>query len=498
MFLTRDIGATGRYGLDHDFWYQPVPGKMGVRVSSETALRLSTVYKCVRVRAETVGMLPLQVYRRLAGGGKEPDDSHPLARLLHDQPNPWQTAMQWRMMMQAHLDLRGNAYSRIVYGAAGRVDMLVPLHPDRVRVELLPNGQPRYRYRADDGREQVLVFGEVLHVAGLSLDGYVGMNPIEAEREAISAAMATRDFGARYFSNSARPPMWIKMPGKFSSPEAKREWVQAFSESYGGMNAGKTPVMDQGMELHAIPISNVDAQYLESRKAQDIDIAGIFRVPPHKLGILDRATWGNIEHQNIDFVTDCILPSCVGWEQALLRDLDFGDEHFAEFKVSMLLRGDTKTRYEAYGKGIQDGWLTRNEAREMENLNAIDGLDVPLEPLNMQPAGSRRAAQERGEPAQAGRNGERQALILAAAAERVARKEVALISRAARSGEDLAQLFAGHASFVADVMAVPLPVADQHVAATIDRARAWIAPGASTLQSDAHDVLTSALLRLEQ
>jgi HK97 family phage portal protein len=495
MFIAHDIGAAS--SVTDDFWYTTTAAGAGVRVSSDTAMRLSTVYKCVRVRAETIGMLPLQVYRRLPNGGKEQDDSHPLAGLLHDQPNPWQTAMQWRMMMQAHLDLRGNAYSRIVYAGSGRVDMLVPMHPDRVRVEMMPGGQPRYRYRTDDGREQVLVFGEVLHIAGMSVDGYCGINPIEAEREAIASAIATRDHGARYFSNSARPPMWIKMPGKFSSPDAKRQWVNDFSDAYGGINAGKTPVMDQGMELNAIPISNVDAQYLESRAAQDIDIAGIFRVPPHKLGILDRATWGNIEHQNIDFVTDCILPSCVTWEQALLRDLDFGSDHFAEYKVAMLLRGDTKTRYEAYGKGIQDGWLTRNEARRMENLNAIDGLDVPLEPLNMQPAGSRRAAQERGEPAEASGNGERQALIMAAAAERVARKEISIISRAARSGEPLAELFAGHAGFVADVMAVSMSAAERHVADTIERAQTWIAPGARKLEADAHAVQTSALMRLE-
>jgi HK97 family phage portal protein len=139
------------------------------------------------------------------------------------------------------------------------------------------------------------------------------------------------------------------------------------------------------MELHALPISNVDAQFIESRKMQDIDIAGLFRMPPHKLGILDRATWGNIEHQQLDFVTDAVLPSCVAWEQALLRDLEFGDEHFAEFKVAMLLRGDTKTRYEAFGRAILDGWMTRNEARAMENLNPLPGLDKPLMPLNTAP-----------------------------------------------------------------------------------------------------------------
>lgn len=502
MFIARDIGAA-RSPTD-DFWYGPVSarGKIGAGVNSESALRLSTVYKCVRVRAETIGMLPLQVYRRLPGGGKEPADDHPLALLLHDAPNPWQTSMQWRSMMQAHLDLRGNAYSEIVYGRGGGVEMLVPLHPDRVKHEILPNGNPRYIYRDDKGTERALVFGQVLHIAGLSTDGMCGMNPIEAEREAIGAAIATRDFGAAFFANSARPPAWIKYAGKFSTAEAKRQWVSQFAEAYGGANSGKTPVLEQGMELHAIPISNVDAQYIDQRKWQDIDIAGIFRMPPHKIGILDRATWGNIEHQQIDFVTDTILPSCVAWEQALLRDLDFGDGYFAEFKVQMLLRGDTKTRYAAYGMGIKDGWLTRNEVRSFENLNALPGLDEPLEPLNMERTSTRSGSDSEDatdEPAQP-TNGGRQALILAAAAERVARKEVALITKAARAQDpsaELAQAFAGHARFVADVMAVSDLTASIHVTNTLERATRWLSESNTTTDTDVHDVQVSALLRLE-
>lgn len=445
MFLSHAIGAS-RSPTD-DFWYSSVGSASlaGARVDAESAMRLSTVYKCVRVRAETIGMLPLQVYRRLPGGGKETDDSHPLASLLHDQPNPWQTAMAWRSMMQAHLDLRGNCYGRIVFNGAGRVDMIVPMHPDRMRVEVLDSGLPRYHYRRERGGDEVLLFGEVLHVAGLSMDGYCGLNPIEAEREAIGAAIATRNFESRFFQNHARSPTYVKMPGKFANPDDKRQWATLFAQAYGGMNTGKTPILEQGMELVSLPVNNVDAQFIDSRRMQDIDIAGLFRMPPHKLGILDKATWGNIEHQQLDFVTDAIMPSCVSWEQALLRDLYFGPDHFAEFKLSMLLRGDTKTRYEAYGKGIQDGWLTRNEARSMENLNAIDGLDVPLEPMNMAPAGSRGADQARGAPP-SGQAGDRRALVMAAAAERVARKELAMWRRGAPVGVE-------HARWLSEVLA---------------------------------------------
>lgn len=397
MFIIRMPSAGPPAG--DDFWFEPVaPSVNGYIVGPDAAMRLSTVYKCVRVRAETIGMLPLKVYQRIDGGGKKDASDHPLSALLHDQPNPWQTAMQWRSMMQSHIDLRGNAFSEVVFGPSGRVDMLVPMHPDCVRIEVMPSGRPRYRYKPPQGDERVLMAGEVLHLMGLSTDGYCGLNPIEAQREALSAAMASRDFGTAFFKNQARPPMWIKYPGKFSKPEDKRAWVEEFSRKFGGLGSGKVPVMEQGMEISSIPINNADAQFIETRKFQDIDIAGLFRVPPHKIGILDRATWANIEHQQLDFVTDCVLPTAVAWEQTLLRDLPFGDGFFAEFKVDMLLRADTKTRYEAYGRAILDGWMLRNEAREHENMNRIEGLDKPLMPLNMATVGPNGSVESTPQP----------------------------------------------------------------------------------------------------
>jgi HK97 family phage portal protein len=450
MFLSRDIGASSVRGPGDDFWYSsPVTTSIGgARVSSDTAMRLSTVYKCVRVRSETIGMLPLMIYRR-SGESRTDAADHPLYSLLHDRPNPWQTSMQWRQLMQMHIDLRGNAYSQIVYDGAGRVDMLVPLNPDTMTVEVLDSGMPRYRYRDSKRRDTVLVAGEVLHVALMTADGYVGVNPIELQREAIGAAITARDYGQRYFANSARPPTWIEMPGKFASADDRREWVNQWSREYGATNSGKTPVLERGLKLHAIAVSNEDAQYLESRKAGDIDIAGIYRVPPHKIGLLDRATWGNIEHQQIDFVSDCIMPSCVAWEQALRRDLDFGDDAFPEFKLQALLRGDTPTRYRAYGLAIKDGWLTRNEARRLENLNPIDGLDEPLEPLNMAPAGSRsESADDDDDDDDADVRAHRHELMERAAAERVARRELAMWRKGGAVSAD-------HARWIAEVLAVP-------------------------------------------
>lgn len=492
MFLAGPI-AQQRNAAD-DFWYAPAShaGAGGAIVTSDTAMRLSTVYKCVRAIAETRGMLPVHIYRRLARG-KERAPDHPLVDLLQKQPNPWQTAMQWAELMQGHASLLGNAYSEIVYSGAGRVDMLLPLNPQRTRVEVLPNGMPRYRTQDAAGRERVLVFGQVFHLMGFSTDGYCGMNPVEAEREAIGSAMTARDFGSAYFGNSARPPMWIEHPGKFASKEAKEQFIASFRRAYAGHRNGTVPVMDEGLKLHALSLSPQDSQWMEARKYHDVDICGLWRVPPHKIGIYDQMKWANVEQADLEWVSGCILPWARRWEQALQMFLEFGDEYFPEILIDALLRGDTKTRYEAYGKGIQDGWLTRNEARERENLNAVDGLDDPLEPLNMAPAGSRAADSARGvQP-----SGQRAAAILHASAQRVARKEGSILTRWARAGaepQELAAAFEGHARFVAEVMAIEQDVAEAHVEQTLADAPRWAA--APTPIADIETTQTARLMRL--
>jgi HK97 family phage portal protein len=419
MFLSTDIGDQ-RSPTD-DFWYGPVGNQTlsGARVSSDTALRLSVVFACVRVRAETLGMLPWITYRRIKDGKERAE--HELSGLLATQPNEWQTAMQWRMMMEAHHSLRGNAYSRIVYNGAGRVDYLQPVHPDAVRLEITPSGTVLYRVTQKDGSMLTLVWGEVFHVAGLSLDGLTGLNPIEMERESIGMGIAARDYGARFFLNDARPPGYISVEATFKDKEAKTKFRESIQEAQTGVNRHKLMVLEAGMKYNELGIKQTDAQYLETLKHTDLDIARIFRMQPHKIGILDRATWANIEHQNIEFVTDCMMPIARAWEQAAQRDLFLGDEeYFSEFLLDMLLRGDTAARYEAYGKAIKDGWLTRNEVRSAENRNPLTGLDQPLQPLNMAAAGSEQA---RRVPSQ------REQKLAMVSAERVVNKEVSAVRK---------------------------------------------------------------------
>lgn len=390
MFLSRDIRAANTRGEANDFWYQPLPYRIGGTVSPDSAMRLSVVWSCVRVLSETVGSTPLHMYRRL-DRGKERVTDHHLARLIARRPNRWQTAMEWREMMQGHLTLRGNAYSEIIYGARGEITDLVPVNPDSVSVQINDDGFPIYKVRDHKGRERVMLWSEILHLRGMSANGYTGMSPIEYERSSIGEALAAQDYGARFYQNDAQSTRWIEMPGNFKTAEDAKRFREAWQSAQTGGNRWKTPVLEAGMKLHEVGIKHTDAQFLETRRYKDSDIARIFRVQPHKVGILDRATYSNIEMQAIEFVTDTMLPWFVRWEQTLsmaLLDVEERDELFFEFNVNGLLRGDAKARSDFYGSGIQDGWMTRNEVRERENLNPLDGLDTPLEPLNMAPAGS--------------------------------------------------------------------------------------------------------------
>lgn len=372
----------------HDYWFQPLSRSTGTQsgalVTPDTAMRLSTVYKVIKVISETIGVLPVHVYRD--GNGEERDriNDHPLARMLSRRPNQWQTPMEFRQMVEAHRSLRGNGYAQIYWADNGKPEMVVPLHPSRVTPEVGPDGLPRYKVKTLDGsRTDTLLQGEVLHLKGLTLDGFVGLNPIEAEREALGAAMAARDYGSRFWNNDARPPFWVEVPSKFEDNTARLNFRNEWQVSYGGANRHRPAVLDRGMKIHELGLKNSDAQWLDFRKYSEVDICGLWRMPPHKVQILDRATWNNIEHQNIEFVSDCILPLAVSWEQVLWRDIVVDPAEYVTLVLEQLLRGDIKTRYEAYGSAIDKGWMLRSDARRKENLPPVVGLDRPLVAGNM-------------------------------------------------------------------------------------------------------------------
>jgi HK97 family phage portal protein len=380
---------------DSDFWYTPIglESATGLRVTPDTAMRLSAVFGCVRVAAETMASMPLVVRRKLPDGGTELAEQHPLYELLHDKPNYWQTSFEWIEMMQGHLELRGNAYSLIQPGPNGAVDQLIPLHPDRVIAKRLQNGRLVYDVRQLDGTSITYTQDEILHLRGWTSDGINGMSPITIVREAVGTGLAAQDYGARFFKNDAKPGGILEHPGKLTE-QAARRLRESFQEAQTGSNRHKTALLEEGMKYHELGIKNTDAQFLETRKFSRNEICAIYRIPPHMIGDLERATHSNIEHQGIEFVMYSMLPRVKRWEGILTRDLlsplnDLYEDQFEiAFLMDGLLRGDMKSRYDAYKQGRDGGWLSINDVRRKENMNPIDNGDDYLQPLNMTKAGS--------------------------------------------------------------------------------------------------------------
>jgi HK97 family phage portal protein len=391
MFAVKQMASTPDAG--DDFWYQAFPGgrtASGMKVSPETALRLTAVYACVKVISEAVMQLPLILYRRLDNGGKERATDHPLYGLLKNQPNADTTAAEWREVMQHHLLLRGNAYAPLIRDHRRDVHEIgVPYHPDIVTIEELPAGRYRYIVRPDSGGSFAVNPDDMLHARALVVHGRLGLNPIAIERESLGVGLAAQNFAARFFANDAQPGGWIQHPSHFKDDEGRKAFKRAWQASQSGGNHGKTAVLEYGMEYHTISMRLRDAEFLATRKYQNIDICRIFRVPPHLIMELDRATFSNISSQGIEFVKFTLVPWLKRWEQKLnMMLLPVDSDLSFEFLVDGLERGDPDMRSTFYNRGVQDGWLTRNEVRARENLDPLDGLDAPLQPLNMAPAGT--------------------------------------------------------------------------------------------------------------
>jgi len=391
-FLTGDIGATKRGDTD-DFWYSNLGIKTasGARVTADRAMRTSAVFACVRVLAESIGQLPLHMYERVADG-KRAVPNHLLEEVLAF-PNAWMAGGEFRELMQGHASLRGNAFALIELGPRGLVSDLWPQHPDSAEVDVLEGRRLRYTFKEPEtvaraAQKYRYSQEEVFHLRGLSADGVLGLSPIAMMRESVGIALAAEEYGARFFQNDATGGLVIEHPGSFKDVEAIKRFKAGWQEQRTGVNRHKTAVLEGGAKVSQIGLTNKDSQFLESRKFQIADVARAFRVPLHMINELDRATNNNIEHQSLEFVVHTLGPWLVKWEQAISRQL-IGDRrrYFAEFLVDGLLRGDVKSRYEAYSTGINTGFLTRNEVRRKENYNPLDGLDEPLRPLNMTPEG---------------------------------------------------------------------------------------------------------------
>ena len=383
LFRSRDKPTDRTAGSSYSFFLGGTAS--GKYVTERSAMQMTAVYCCVRILSEAVARLPLQFYRYTDDGGKERAVEHALYFLLHDEPNPEMTSFIFRETLMTHLLLWGNAYSQIIRNGKGEVVALYPLMPDRMKVDRDEHGRLYYEYTVYDsddvdgrkgtnkvGRTVRLQPHDVLHIPGLGFDGLVGYSPIAMAKNAIGLAIATEEYGSKFFANGAAPSGVLEHPGTIKDPSKVRESWQA---TFGGSgNANKIAVLEEGMKYTPISISPEQAQFLETRKFQIDEIARIFRVPPHMIGDLEKSSFNNIEQQSLEFVKYTLDPWVSRWEQAMVRALLTPDEkkkYFFKFNVDGLLRGDYQSRMNGYATARQNGWMSANDIRELENLDRI-------------------------------------------------------------------------------------------------------------------------------
>ena len=368
----------------------------GKSVTERSSMQMTAVYACVRILSEAVAGLPVHLYRYTSEGSKEKAVDHPLYFLLHDEPNPEMSSFVFRETLMTHLLLWGNAYAQIIRNGKGDVVALYPLMPNRMQVDRDQNGQLYYQYQMSTDEAPTMKQGtvilkpsEVLHIPGLGFDGLVGYSPIAMAKNAIGLAIAAEEYGSKFYANGAAPSGVLEHPGTLKDPSKVREsWNAAFG---GSSNSHRVAVLEEGLKYTPISINPSEAQFLETRKFQIDEIARIFRIPPHMVGDLEKSSFSNIEQQSLEFVKYTLEPWLVRWEQSICRILLKPEEkrdYFVKFNVDGLLRGDYASRMAGYATARQNGWMSANDIRELENLDKIpaeEGGDLYLVNGNMIP-----------------------------------------------------------------------------------------------------------------
>jgi HK97 family phage portal protein len=367
------------------------PTRSGVQINERTAMSYVAVFAATRVLAEAIGMLPAKVFE-----GSEDDkdhvvaQGHPLAGLLRYQPNPEMSAAVFKETLQGHLCLWGNAYARIMFNNRGEASQLWPLAPDETKAERFAG---QLRYTTKGGR---FAPEEIIHIPGLGFNGLQGLSPVGMARETIALGKAAELFGAGFFGNGAHVGGMLKYPGKLT-PEQKTSIRDSVTQMHAGVgNVSKLLLVDQGIEYVRTGIPPEDAQFLQTREFQVRDIARLFRVPPHMLGDMEKASYNSIEQMSLEFLMYSLTPWLTKWEQELTRKL-FGIDsgYFVRFDTRHLLRADHAAKQSYYASGRQWGYLSANDIRADESLPPIPGGDTYLQPTNMVPADSPMASGER-------------------------------------------------------------------------------------------------------
>ncbi|GGE85443.1 phage portal protein [Niveispirillum cyanobacteriorum] len=380
----------------------------GIRVSVSDALQVPGVAAAVQVLADDLAKVPISLHRRLPTGSEVAKD-HPLHAMLSGWPAPWLSSFQWRRTLIHNALTRGNAYSRAKRSAEGVISRLTLLQPGSTTQRWTDEGEPFFDIAGPSG-ERGLSWQDVLHVPyrassdGAVNGGILGVSPIAQHKEMLALCIATERFAAKFFKNGARPSAVIEMDNKFPDDTTAARIRAGLERTYGGVdNAFRIAILELGMKLKEFSFNNSDSQLVELRKEQATACAQIFGVPPHKIGILDRATFSNIEHQGIDYVTGPVSALARGLETAVETSClttDERQEYFVEIDLDDLKRGDMLNRYRAYAIGRQWGWLSADDILAWESMNPLpEGKGKTyLTPINMAPAGTDTSRDDGPEP----------------------------------------------------------------------------------------------------
>lgn len=361
----------------------------GVHVSGETAMRCAPFYSSVRVLSEPIAQLPFILYERKPAGGRERAINHRLFPILHDSPNEYQTAFEFRQELMVNALIYGHGFAYISRNGDGEVLELLPIPNANIKVKFGEKYQIQYTL-TEGSEERPVDAGDIFRISGFpgNLRNYTPMEAVSFMRDPVGLAIAAERFGALLFGNGARPGGILSHPQKLS-PEAKRNLKDSWNQLFSGAGAHGTAVVDEGMKWEKVSYSAEESQMLQTRKHQRSEIAGALGVPAHRINDLEKATFSNIEHSALEFVIHSVLPHSKRWEQAvhkwLLRPAE-RQKYFAEFLVDGLLRGDIKARYEAYQIALMYGVMSPNEVRARENLNPRENGDEYYVPANLMSA----------------------------------------------------------------------------------------------------------------
>ena len=353
----------------------------GIEITDKNAMQLSTVYSCIRVLAESVGMLPLNLLL-VTGDKNERAKTHAVQKLFVNGPNEYMTPLEYKELIITQLCLRGNHYSFINWVGNKPMELL-PLNPANVEPKLKDDWSVEYKVTFPNGTWDYIAAENILHIRLQTLDGLTGLSPIKQGRHAIGLAKVTERHGAKVFANGAHPSGGFTTDGKLTDEQFNR--LKLSLEDHKGENAHKNLILEGGLQWFQTSMTSEDAQYLDTRKFQRSEIAGLFRVPPHMIGDLEKATFSNIENQGLSFVQSALMPYLRRIEERMLKSLirNTEKEYQVKFNANALMRGDSKGRSEYYTKMIQNGAMSPNEIRSLEDMNPRDGGDIYLTPLNM-------------------------------------------------------------------------------------------------------------------